>query len=178
MKQFKLLLPLLLFALLLSGCAGEPQPYEYTSGEYTVTVDPINQTITNGTEVYTYVIVEMGTANRYEITFPDGSSYWWTDSGYVGNGGWSDNFDTDNWGYAEFLVDALKQSAPREKQGSVGIGFLLICLGALDFFLPEFPFYSKYGWRFKNAEPSEAYLTFTRISGAIVAIAGLVYCII
>ena len=178
MKHFRFLLPLLLFALLLSGCAGEPQPYEYTSGEYTVTVDPINQTITNGTEVYTYVIVEMGTANRYEITFPDRSLYWWSDSGQFGNGGWSDDFDTDNWGYAEFLVDALKQSAPREKQGSVGIGFLLICLGALDFFLPELPFYSKYGWRFKNAEPSEAYLTFTRISGAIVAIAGLVYCII
>jgi hypothetical protein len=177
-KHFRFLLPLLLFALLLSGCAGEPQPYEYTSGEYTVTVDPINQTITGNGQVYTYTVERTQVADWYEITFPDGSSYWWSDSGYVGAGGWSDDYREDKYLPGDFLVDALKQSAPREKQGSVGIGFLLMGLGALDFFLPEFPFYSKYGWRFKNAEPSEAYLTFTRISGAIVAIAGLVYCII
>ena len=178
MKYFRLLLPLLLFALLLSGCTGEPQPYEYTSGEYTVTVDPINQTITGNGQVYTYTVERTQVADWYEITFPDGSSYWWSDSGQFGNGGWSDDFDTDNWGYAEFLVDALKQSAPREKQGSVGIGFLLICLGALNFFLPEMSFHFGYGWRFKNAEPSEGYLTFTRISGAIIAVAGLVYCFV
>ena len=71
MKHFRLLLPLLVLALFLSGCAGEPQPYEYTSGEYTVTVDPINQTITGNGQVYTYTVERTQVADWYEITFSD-----------------------------------------------------------------------------------------------------------
>lgn len=178
MKHFRILLPLLILALLLSGCAGEPMPYEYTSGGATVTVDPINCTISNGKEVFTYTLEDQGSRTHYEITFPDGSQYYWTDSGNGGSGGWSDDFDIDRYSYAGFLVDALKQSAPREKQGNVGIGLLLMGLGAVNFFLPELPFYLKYGWAVENAEPSDAYITWTKVGGVIFAIAGLVSCIV
>lgn len=178
MKQLKLVLPLLFLALVLSGCAGDPRPYEYTAQGISVWVDPVAGTILHDGETIRYTTSGHGDNIHYTITYPDGSSYWWTDSGYVGAGGWSDDYREDKYLPGDFLVDALKQSAPREKQGSVGIGFLLICLGALNFFLPEMSFHFGYGWRFKNAEPSEGYLTFTRISGAIAAVAGLVYCII
>lgn len=178
MKHFRLLLPLLVLVLILSGCAGEPQPYEYSRNGDTVTVDPINRTITNDTEVFTYVTVNTGSSTRYEITFPDGSIYYWSDSGNGGAGGWTDNFDSERWSYANFLVDALQQSAPRQKTGNPGIGLLLMGLGAVSFFLPELPFYLKYGWAVENAEPSDAYITVTKIGGVIAAVVGLVCCII
>lgn len=178
MKHFRLLLPLLVLALVLSGCAREPVPYEYTSGDRTVSVDPINRTITGNGEVFTYVIVDMGATQRYEIIFPDGSIYLWTDSGNGGSGSWSDNFDTDRWLYANFLVDALKESAPRQKTGNVLVGLLVMGLGTLNFFQPQLHIHLKYGWRFRNAEPSDAYLAMTRFGGLLMAVLGLICCII
>jgi hypothetical protein len=60
----------------------------------------------------------------------------------------------------------------------VGIGLLLMGLGAVNFFLPEIPFYLRYGWAVENAEPSDAYITWTKIGGALAAVLGLVFCII
>lgn len=178
MKHFRLFLPLLVLTLLLSGCAKEPMPYTYTSGDRTVTVDPITRTIMDKNEVFTYVVVDMGAAKRYEITFPDGSIYYWTDSGNSGSGGWTDNFDTERWFYANFLVDALKQSAPRQKTGNVVVGLFLMGLGALNLFLPQVSVHVKYGWRFRNAEPSDAYLAMIRFGGALIGILGLIWCIV
>ena len=178
MKHFRILLPLLILALVLSGCAGEPMPYEYTQGDRTVTVDPVNCTITNGQEMFTYTIEEGANSTHYQIFFPDGSSYYWSAGKYGGSGGWSDDFDYNRYSYASFLVDALQQSAPREKVGNPGIGLLLMGLGAVNFFLPELPFYLRYGWAVENAEPSDAYITWTKVGGVIFAIAGLVACII
>lgn len=178
MKHFRILLPLLVLALVLSGCSGEPMPYEYTRDGCTVTVDPVNRTITSDTEIFTYVVEDTDVAEWYEITFPDGSQYWWTDSGTMGTGGWSDDFDSRRSSYADFLVEALKQSSPREKQGNVGIGFLLMGLGAVNFFLPELPFHLRYGWAVENAEPSDAYIAITKTGGVVLAVAGLFACIL
>ncbi len=175
MKHFRIFLPLLILALLLSGCAGEPQPYEYTQGGNTVTVDPVSQTITNGQEVFTYTIEEGTNSTRYQIFFPDGSEYYWSAGKYVGSGGWSDDFDSEKWySYAGFLVNALEQSAPREKVGNPGLGLLMIGLGAVNFFFPEIPFYLRYGWAVENAEPSDAYITWTKFGGVIAAITGVI----
>lgn len=178
MKHFRVLIPLLVLALVLSGCSGEPMPYEYTRDGYTVTVDPVNRTITSDTEIFTYVVEYTDVAEWYEITFPDGSQYWRSDSGTMGAGGWSDDFDSQRSSYADFLVEALKQSSPREKQGNLGIGFLLMALGAVNFFFPELPFHLRYGWAVRDAEPSDAYITWAKIGGVLAAAAGLVWCII
>lgn len=178
MKHFRVLLPLLILALVLTACTGEPVPYEYTSGGATVTVDPVSQTISNGQEIFTYTISDLGDRDSYEITFPDGSRYYWTAGNGGGAGGWSDDFDTDRYSYASFLVDALQVNQPRQKVGSVGLGLLLMGLGALNFFLPELPFYLKYGWAVENAEPSDAYITLTKIGGVVMAVLGLVWCMI
>ena len=56
----------------------------------------------------------------------------------------------------------------------LGTGLLLVGLGALNFFIPEIPFYLRYGWAVQDAEPSDAYITVTKIGGAIAAVLGLV----
>lgn len=183
MKHFRLILPLLILALILSGCAGEPMPYEYVRGDICVTVDPINCTITHGETVYLYEVEKTDTRTEYVIQYPNGAIYYWTSTRNGGSGGWSDDYDELSYIPGDFLVDALGQSVSqtspsREKTGNVGIGLLLMGLGAVNFFLPEIPFYLRYGWAVENAEPSDAYITWTKIGGALAAVLGLVFCII
>lgn len=183
MKHLRILLPLLILALILSGCAGEPMPYEYTSGDRTVTVDPINCNITCGEDVYLYEVEKTEIRTSYVIQYPNGAIFHWTASEHGGAGGWSDDYDEFRYIPGDFLVDALDQAvsqiAPnREKVGNVGIGLLLMGLGAVNFFIPYIPFYLRYGWAVENAEPSDAYITWAKIGGVIAAVLGLVWCII
>ena len=183
MKDFRLLLPLLVLALVLSACGSTSrEPYEYTFSRNdqvkTVTVNPETRTILDGTDVYEYVIEKTGSITRYVITYPNGSTYHWTGTKTGGAGGGSDDYDEARYIPGSILIHALEQNQPREKSGNFGIGLLLMGLGTVNFFLPELPFYLKYGWAVENAEPSDTYLTVTRFGGILAAVVGLVWCII
>lgn len=47
------------------------------------------------------------------------------------------------------------------------VGVIFIVLGILNLLYPRAGWYMQYGWRFKNAEPSNASLVMGRISGII-----------
>ncbi|WP_435169760.1 DUF6199 family natural product biosynthesis protein [Paenibacillus glycanilyticus] len=47
------------------------------------------------------------------------------------------------------------------------VGVIFIVLGILNLLYPRAGWYMQYGWRFKNAEPSDAALVMGRISGII-----------
>ena len=179
-KHFRVLLPLLVFVLLLSGCAGEPVPYDYTSGGATAAVDPINHTISFDEKTFSFTVdVVRGISTTYSIHFPDGSEYHWT---YNGTGGgiteWSENFDMERWNYAEFLMEALRQPWPREKTNDIILGILLITLGAAIYFLPVLGFYLIYGLVAEKAKLSSTQITMYRIGGVLVAVLGLIFCFI
>ncbi len=183
MKHFRILLPILILALVLSACGSTAQePYTYTfgtdSGAKTITVNPETCTILDGTDVYHYTAKESVNGIDYDITYPNGGTYWWMAINHGGHGGWSDSYDETRYISGDILVDALQQSAPREKTDNVGLGLLLMGLGAMNFFLPEIPFYLKYGWAVENAEPSDAYITWTKAVGAVLAVAGLFACFV
>ena len=59
--------------------------------------------------------------------------------------------------------------------GGILCGLLLIAVGILNLVAPEALWYLGYGWRYKDAEPSEAAISFGRISGAIVIVIGIVF---
>ena len=56
--------------------------------------------------------------------------------------------------------------------GGLG-GLLLIALGLIDLIVPKVSWYLGYGWRYKDAEPSDAALVFARMGGAIAIAIGI-----
>lgn len=57
------------------------------------------------------------------------------------------------------------------------IGFILLALGVLEVINPRAAWKWEVGWKIKDAEPSDTYLLFARISGIITCIVGLVFII-
>ena len=183
MKHFRILLPILILALVLSGCGKQSlEPYTYTFSRddqvITLTVNPETRTILDGTDVYDYVTEKRGSITSYVITYPNGVTYHWTATEHGGAGGWSDDYNETAYISGNILVYAIEEGTPREKQGNFALGLLIILLGGVNALFPSIPIYLKYGWRFENAEPSEAYLLVTRIGGILAVIVGLVWCII
>ncbi len=56
------------------------------------------------------------------------------------------------------------------------MGLILILLGIFNMAAPEAAWYLEYGWRFRDAEPSEAALLFARIGGGFAIVIGL-FCL-
>lgn len=188
MKRTVFLLCTLLALLLLCGCAKEekaPQDRRYSVNVDNIwfTVDPDAHTITDGTTVYHYEISGGGSI-RYSVTFtyPDGETYTWTEtkSGNVtaGSGAVSQNYNEDLYVSGMTLRDVIEAEAPELKKSDAGggsflIGIIAIAIGAFSIASPETAWKMEYGWRFKNAEPSEAALLWNRIGGVITVIFGI-----
>ena len=51
---------------------------------------------------------------------------------------------------------------------------LLIALGAFNALAPKAAWYLSHGWRYKNAEPSEAALFFSRAGGVVLIFFGII----
>lgn len=166
---------LLLLALLLAGCAAETkEPYTVTVNTYELTIDPVDKTITHGKDVYTYEIDGQGDSTSFQITYPNGSTYYETRFFSGGHGGWSEDYNESRYIPGDTLVQALESQAPRQEGGgNVLAGLLLLALGAWHTFSPYSAWYLSWGWRYKDAEPSDAALAFTRIGGITCIIFGL-----
>lgn len=175
MKHFRILLPLLLLALLLSACgSGETEPYTYTVNGEELRIYPATGTIVDGLDVYYYTVTETGSGRDYVITYPNGARFNWHQGKSGGAGGWDKGSESALYLSSFTLVNALEAGAPRERVGNPVLALLLLGLGALNVFAPEFVFHFSRGWMFRDAEPSDAYLTMTRIGGAALAVFGLI----
>lgn len=170
MKRIRILLPLFLLAFLLFGCTEVHEAYSVTRNGIEFHVNTYEGTITDGTHIYLIDI----SGDSTTITYPNGARYYWTQNGMAGFGGWDDHYDPDTYADGDILMDVLSVNAPREKRGNVPAGILLIALGIFDAFCPRCAWYLSYGWRFKNAEPSDTVLVVSRISGVVAIVIGLV----
>ena len=170
MKRIRILLPLFLLAFLLFGCTEVHEAYSVTRNGIEFHVNTYEGTITDGTHIYLIDI----SGDSTTITYPNGARYYWTQNGMAGFGGWDDHYDPDTYADGDILMDVLSVNAPREKRGNVPAGIILILLGIFDAFCPRCAWYLSYGWRFKNAEPSDTVLVVSRISGVVAIVIGLV----
>lgn len=180
----------LLMIVLLVGC-DEQETVNETVCETVINgialrVDTVKKTISDGEYTYRYRLSGDKSAYDLTITYPNGGTYWWGGSQSGGSGGWSDAYQEGVlvqklYVRGGVLVDAVtaaeRMNEADTKQGHFGkvfAGLLLIALGAFHLFAPETSWYLGHGWRYKDAQPSDAALNFTRISGGVAILTGIV----
>lgn len=173
MKRFRLFLLLSLVAALFLGCAATPTSYTVLHGDAKFTVNTELGTISDELYTYLYEIDGSGSSRSVTITYPDGSTYYCTYNDSGSFGGWSDDYAPDRYADGDTLLAVLEQSAPREYTGNPFLGLLLIALGLWYVLSPHSAWYLSYGWRYKDAEPSDTALVGARISGILVILFGI-----
>ena len=180
-KHLKLVIPVLLAAALIflasCGHGGTSQVYDVEHNGKIFTVDQANQTIASEGHIYSFEVAGNGGNVKFKVTYPDGSTYWWSQGGNVGYGGWSDDYDPGRYAPGDVLWDVLNLDRRADGHDSgkyIGLGLLLILLGAVNAAFPRAMWYIEYGWRYKDAEPSDMVLFAERAGGAIAVIAGVI----
>ena len=175
MKHFAIALWILILALALNGCGeqGQVSVFDRYGNEYTI--DREQGTISDGT--YTYGYTYDGNSERFSISidYPNGARYTYNQSGGFGTGSQSSNYDDNTYARGDVLADVLRDNTSK-KGGTKNIfaGILLMGLGTFHMACPQAGWYLSYGWRYKNAEPSNAALVFGRISGTVILIIGVI----
>lgn len=189
MKRTIAMLALVFAAILLfAGCKKEPAPTVYTTDVYGATyiVDTENCTISDGTYTYGYEYADSG--NRVDFTYPNGEVYGASITvannsiGGVSAGAISADYDYDS-GYTDPFTLYRALTSPREKERSSGtnhpfVALLLCGVGIFNLAAPKASWYLSYGWRFKDAEPSDAAITISRIGGGIAVVIGVIMLIV
>ncbi|MGM9607492.1 MAG: DUF6199 family natural product biosynthesis protein [Oscillospiraceae bacterium] len=174
-----LLMGIVLFLLLLTACGkntGDPNVYDVEYGGKTYTVDQNNQTITFDGHVCEFELSGNGNSMRFKVTYPDGSTYFWNQTGNTGEGGWSDDYDAERYVSGDTLWSVLEQGRPsaRNNSGHWFLGVLLVAAGIFQAASPRTLWYISHGWRYKDAEPSDLALGLGRIGGGVVVIIGII----
>ncbi len=175
MKKRVLFLITMLIAICLCGCSSSANTsYTVTKNGIDFIIDTENSTISDGVNTYHYTF--SGTSSTYEvhITYPDSSSYWFKMQNNSGNGGWSDNYDKNRFTDGDTLREILLEKAPKESfPGKAVFILLLFVIGVFNMISPHTAWYLEYGWRYKNAEPSDLVLGLNRTSGLVAVIAAI-----
>lgn len=176
-------------AMLLAGCKKEPLPKVYTVYSYGApyTIDTEGRTISDGTYTYGYEYAASGSSVSF--TYPDGNVYsaGIQSANSSGAGGLSAGSVSADYDYSSGYTDPLSLcyalASPREPKGAASSGAnpllaLLLCgVGIFNLAAPKASWYLSYGWRFKDAEPSDAAITLSRIGGAIAVVIGVIMLI-
>lgn len=180
-KRFVFVISLLLAiaSLLLTACgSGEnSNVYEVEHNGKVFTVDQVNQTITVDGYICSFEVSGGRNHMEFNVTYPDGSTYWWSQGGGVGQGGWSEAYDPDRYVAGDVLWDVLSMDRRADENDSgkyIGPGIFLILLGAVNVAGPHMMWYLGYGWRYKNAEPSDMALIAERAGGIIAIVFGAI----
>ena len=175
MKHIALALLMLLMAVSLCACAQSDAPYTIEKYDMTFRVDPANGILSDGTHAYAYTFSGDTSSYQINITYPNGASFWWSKSGMTGHGGWSDDYDDTLYTDGNILCDVITEKAPKPaNSGKIIAALLLVCVGIFNIASPHTAWYLQHGWRYKNAEPSDAAIAIRRISGAIAVFAAVI----
>ena len=93
-----------------------------------------------------------------------------------GFGGWSDDYDPTAYVDGEVLLEVLgtDRAAPEKDGGNPLPGLLIIGLGIWGVAAPRSVWYLSYGWRYKDAEPSDMALVAERLGGGVAIVVGVI----
>ena len=173
---------LLLFAA--AGCSvsqGSPVSTVVRDG-VTYTIDTENSTISDGEHIYPYAFSGNSAGYDVTITYPNGSSYQWhaQNSGGItmGYGGLQGDYDEHLYTSGDVLLSVLEEGplkggALREGK-NIFLSVFIALAGIFHAALPETAWYLAYGWRYRDAEPSDAALMLNRLGGAAAIVAAII----
>lgn len=163
---------LLLFSFMACSSA-QDSTYTVERNHQFFTVDTENSTISDETNLYRYDLSKSSSGYHITITYPDNSTYW-LDAQYHEiatslQSGWSDNYDAERYVAGDTLCDVLEEEMPTQsKSKNIFVILLLIIIGIINIASPHTAWYLEYGWRFKDAEPSNWALIANRCGGILV----------
>lgn len=180
-----LLVPII--TLLLCACM--------TRSSYTVEKDGVEYlvntkscTISDGAEAYPYSINGDASAYCIQITFPDDFEVVWQGSKNAqgtasGFGSWSGTYNADYYKKAEQMSSILSIQIHAPSSGEKGqtywlAALLLLAVGIFHIAAPRAAWQLRYGWRYKDAEPTEIALRVNVGLGMAAALAGLVLVVL
>ena len=115
------------------------------------------------------------------IFYPNGAIWSQTPTSTGAAISWDDTYDPQQYIEGDVMAQYLTNAynAPREGVGGVGLFCLIIAaIGVAMLAAPEELIEMKYGWRFKNAEPTEFAVWEVRIGGIVVIVAAVVIFLI
>lgn len=179
MKRVVLFLLSFLLVIAFSACSDEEQTYTYSvvKDDKIFEVNYVEKTIFDGTHTYQYTFSGNTDSYSITITYPNGSTYYWNHNGMVGSGSWSDDYNDAIYASGDTLCDVIVVQAPKASKASnpskVFAAILIIAIGIFNVASPRTAWYLEYGWRYKNAEPSDTALAFNGLSGIIAIIIGI-----
>lgn len=114
---------------------------------------------------------------RYDIIFSDGNSYFREVTKTSFTGGGSCDLSLKQMDKADEIISLYEQIygiAEVKPDSNKGFSIFLIIIGFLNVAFPKIPWYLKYGFAFKDSEPSERGLLIFRIVGVLVIIMGII----
>ena len=193
MKRFCLCTIMLIFLCFFASCEKEPEEpaaqwVEIAGQQGTVTFDsPARSSGTleleSGLYLFSYDV--RGTQVTVTITYPDGYVYTHTEI----NGGYGMPLDYDSEerqskGYPDGLSLAwgIEGAMKRDEGSGSGsasplLAILLLGLGVWYLAAPRSAWWLGWGWRYRDAEPSELALGMYRFGGGVLIFAGILCAI-
>lgn len=162
---------LLLAALCACGTQAErPSVYDTEYEGRVYSVDLNQQTIAFDGVVCTFEIVD---GSVFQVTYPDGSTYWRNASG---DNGCSDDYDGERYAPGDALWCAVFGTS-QQTEGGEGrwlIGLLCVGVGVFYIVSPRKAWRWRYSWRRKEEEPTAKALEVSRGMGILCVIVGIV----
>lgn len=141
----------------------------YQNKEYIINTE--NQTISDNNDTYKYEINN----NQIKIIYPNNATYWRQYQNNMEVGGWSNNYDESKYVAGDVLIDVLSyESSNTGEVKNIFLIILLFIIGIWNVASPRSSWYISYGWRFKDAEPSDIALWVTKFGGIVAIIVSLV----
>ena len=160
--------------------AAEKLQVEWEGTAYVV--DTEQQTLSDGKNTYQYQLDLKNDGYDLVITYPNKATWNWTETNDGGFGGWSDDYDYTGIAYPtgetfqNILAKAGVTLSYKPQTGKNLLLFLvLLVIGGFALAAPQVTWYLEYGWRFKDAEPSDLALWVNRVIGFIVIVFAVVW---
>ena len=167
------ILLLLLYPVPAAMAAGTPVEVD----GHALVVDFQAGTITCEGEVYSFAIQ----GDSIRIDYPNGVSFVRTGNATAGYGPLDQPFSTAGYLSEDTLFKALEGGDTEGgwRPGSYApLALLLLPLGIFSLAKPERAWYVSWGWRYKNAKPSDGALLAQRLEGVVLTAAGILVIVL